>query len=328
MNVPATLALVPTEWLIGGVLAALLAATGIGQWLKTKVEWGLNPALLRRFNLRIRALWLICSVLAVAFIPPPWLSVVLFGAISFWALREFITLTPTRPGDHRALFWVFFVIAPLQFLLVGLDRYDLYSILIPVFAFLFILIRIALAGDYKRFLERAAKIQAGLMITVYCFSFAPAMLYLKLTRVADSPAPIAVQHDNAAVLFFFALIAQLSDILIFAGGLLFGQRVVAPAISPSKTWEGLAAGAAAATLIGASIFWATPFEPWEAALLAAVIALLGFAGSLTMSAIKRDRGVQDYGTLIQGHGGVLDRIDSMCFAAPVFYLLVKNVIAG
>lgn len=313
----------PAEWLIGVVLGVLAVATGVGQWLRSRVDWNLNPALLRRFNLRIRSLWLISSVLAAAFLLPPVASVVMFAGISFWALREFITLTPTRPGDHRALFWVFFVITPLQYVMVALNRYDLFSILIPVYAFLFILIRVAVAGDYKRFLERAAKIQAGLMVTVYCFSFAPAMLYLPLA------AGGRIEHEeNAAVLFFFALVAQLSDILTHAGDLLFGQRVVAPAISPSKTWEGLAAGTAGATLLGASVAWAMPFELWQAAALAAVIALLGFAGSLTMSAIKRDRGVQDYGTLIQGHGGVLDRIDSLCFAAPVFYHLVKSWLTG
>ena len=67
------------------------------------------------------------------------------------------------------------------------------------------------------------------------------------------------------------------------------------------------------------LWWATPFPWWMAAADVAVIALMGFAGGLTLSAIKRDRGVKDYGTLVEGHGGVLDRIDSICFAAPVFF---------
>jgi phosphatidate cytidylyltransferase len=118
---------------------------------------------------------------------------VLFGLISFWALREFITLTPTRLGDHRTLFWVFFLFTPLQFLLVALNQYGVYSVLIPVYAFLFIPARIAIAGDYKRFLERAAKIQSGLLICVYCLSFAPALLYLPIKKY---------EGYNARLLFF------------------------------------------------------------------------------------------------------------------------------
>ncbi len=120
---------------------------------------------------------------------------VLFGLISFWALREFITLTPTRLGDHRTLFWVFFLFTPLQYMLVGMDEYDLYSILIPVYAFLFIPARVALSGDYKRFLERTAKIQAGLMVSVYCLSHAPALLFLKL------PGPTAASGRTPGCCF-------------------------------------------------------------------------------------------------------------------------------
>ena len=108
--------------------------------------------------------------------------------MSFWALREFITLTPTRLGDHRALFWVFFFFTPLQYVLVGYDNYELYSILIPVYAFLFIPARMALAGDFKRFLERVAKIQSGLLICVYCLSFAPALLYLRCPGAGEPAA--------------------------------------------------------------------------------------------------------------------------------------------
>ena len=138
---------------------------------------GLNAAAINTFNRRVRAWWVICALLAIAFVSPT-LTVALFGAMSFWALREFITLTPTRLGDHRALFWVFFFFTPLQYVLVAYNNYGLYSILIPVYAFLFIPARIAMAGDFKRFLERVAKIQSGLLICVYCLSFAPALLYL------------------------------------------------------------------------------------------------------------------------------------------------------
>ena len=310
---------VKTLSLVGGVLALRLGATTIGQRLKYQADMGVNPAVVDAFNLRIRSWWLMCTVLAAAFLLGPASrisTVVVFGLISFWALREFITLTPTRLGDHRTLFWVFFLFTPLQYVLVGLQEYKtLFTVLIPVYAFLFIPARVAMAGDYKRFLERTAKIQSGLMICVYCLSYAPALLSLQIPGYAG---------QNPRLLFFFVLVVQLSDVLQYAWGKLLGQHIIAPAINPSRSWEGFIGGVASATLIGTALWWATPFEPWEAAGMSLVISVMGFAGGMTMSAIKRDRGVKDYGTLVVGHGGVLDRIDSICFAAPVFYHLTRH----
>jgi phosphatidate cytidylyltransferase len=311
-----------TFGLVGGVLMLLTAATGIGQLLKRQTDTGLNTAVIEQFNSRIRAWWVLCAVLAAAFLLGRGATVVLFGLLSFWALREFITLTPTRMADHRALFWVFFLFTPLQYILIGLNDYGLYSVLIPVYAFLFIPARIAMAGDYKRYLERCAKIQAGLMICVYCLSHAPAILYLDISRAANAAAAPAASLDqsaNARLLFFFLLVVTLGDAFQYISEKLLGKHVIAPAISPNRTWEGYLGGVGCATLFGTAMWWATPFEPWEAAIMSVVITTMGFAGGMTMSAIKRDRGVKDYGTLIEGHGGVLDRIDSTCFAAPIFF---------
>ena len=298
-----------TGGLIGVVLGALALATAIGQLLKRSPDSGLNPAVVQSFNQRIRGWWTMCCLLAAAFWFTQSATVVLFGMISFWALREFITLTPTRLGDHRTLFWVFFLFTPLQFLLVALDEYGVYSVLIPVYAFLFIPARIAVAGDYKRFLERAAKIQAGLLICVYCLSYAPAMLYL----------PIKGYAGNARLLFFFVVMVQLSDVLCYTWDRLVGKRLIAPHVSSTRTWEGFAGGAGSIMLVGMALSWATPFSVFWSAGMSLLIAVMGSAAGLTMSAIKRDRGVKDYGTLVEGHGGVLDRIDSICFAAPVFF---------
>jgi len=310
-----------TFGLVGGVLMLLTAATGIGQLLKRQTDTGLNTSVIEQFNLRIRAWWVLCAVLAAAFLLGRGWTVALFGLLSFWALREFITLTPTRMADHRALFWVFFLFTPLQYILIGFNNYGLYSVLIPVYAFLFIPARIAMAGDYKRYLERCAKIQAGLMICVYCLSHAPAILYLDINRAANAAAPAGPvdQSSNARLLFFFLLVVTLGDAFQYISEKLLGKHVIAPAISPNRTWEGYLGGVGCATLFGTAMWWATPFEPWEAAIMSVVITTMGFAGGMTMSAIKRDRGVKDYGTLIEGHGGVLDRIDSTCFAAPIFF---------
>ena len=190
--------------------------------------------------------------MAIAFFSPT-LTVALFGLMSFWALREFITLTPTRLGDHRALFWVFFFFTPLQYVLVAFDNYELYSILIPVYAFLFIPARIALAGDFKRFLERVAKIQSGLLICVYCLSFAPALLYLE---IPDDER----QAAQARLLFFFVTMALLAEAFQFVWSQLYGRHVIAPAINAARTWEGLVGGSASTALAGMVLYWATPFD--------------------------------------------------------------------
>lgn len=324
-----------TFGLLGGVLLALGVATLLGQLLKRQLGLGLNPDAVRLFHLRIRTWWLMCSVLVLSFLIGRVATVIMFGFISFWALREYITLTPTRPGDHRSLFWVFFVFTPLQFLLIGMDTppppidaapgapagnetYSLYSVLLPVYGFLFIPARSAFAGDFKRFLERAAKIQSGLMICVYCLSYTPALLHLPMRTQAERDA-------LPRLLFFFVLIVQMSDVLSYLWTRMIGRSVIAPSINPDKTWEGFFGGTLCATMLGAALWWATPFTPWQAALMSLVISVSGFAGGMTMSAIKRDRGVRDYGTLVEGHGGVLDRIDSICFAAPVFFQVSKYI---
>lgn len=330
--------------LVLGVIVVLGVATIIGRILRGQVDGGMDPAIVAKFNRRVNAWWIMGGLLAAAYLLGYWATVFLFGIISFWALREFITLTPTRMADHRALFWVFFVFTPLQYVLVGMEREALYSILIPVYAFLFIPARVAFAGDFKRFLERTAKIQAGLMICAYCLSYAPAILSLDEVEIkrnapqgnvnaaaaAAAPAqpPLNPQERlvrNARLLFFFIVIVQLGDVLHLAAEKLFGKYVIAPAIHQGRTWTGMLGGLSATTLLGMTFWWATPFNIFQVAILSFATALMGFAGGLTMSAIKRDRGVRDYGTLVEGHGGVLDRIDSICFAAPVFFQVCKYI---
>ena len=309
--------------LIAGVLTLLTAATAIGQFLRRHPDRGLDPAAVNTFNLRLRGWWIMCTVLAAAFWLGTTATVVLFGLVSFWALREFITLTPTRKGDHRALFWVFFLFTPLHYVLVALNRYDIFSVFLPVYATLFVLARVAVAGDYKRFLERTAKIQAGPVVCVYCLSFAPALLQIPIAGADGS------RSANFRLLFFLILLVQFADCMQYAWSRMLGRRLVAPSVSSNRTWEGLLGSATCTALLAAVLWWAAPpFEPWQAALAGFVVAIMGFAGGMTMSAIKRDRGVKDYGTLVVGHGGVLDRIDSMCFAAPVFYHITQLVAGG
>jgi phosphatidate cytidylyltransferase len=186
--------------------------------------------------------------------------------------------------------------------------------MIPAFAFLFIPTRIALAGDTEHFLERAAKIQFGIMICLYCLSYAPALLML------DIPG---FEGRDARLLFYLVLVTQMTDVLKYVWGKLLGKHKIVPTVSPNKTWEGFVGGVLTATALGAALWWVTPFTPLQAAGMSLVIALLGAAGGLVTSAIKRDADVKDFGAMIEGHGGILDRIDSLCFAAPIFFHLVR-----
>ena len=209
------------------------------------------------------------------------------------------------------MFWSFFIVTPIQYCLVWAHWYGLFTILIPVYVSIFLALRTALAGDTERFLERTATTQWALLICVYFVSYVPALLMLQIP---------GYERQAPKLMFFLVLVVQSSDVLQYIWGKTVGRRRLAPSISPNKTWEGLVGGIASATLLGTAIWWATPFSPGAAALMALTITIMGFAGGLIMSAIKRDRGVKDYGTLIAGHGGVLDRIDSLCFAAPSSFI--------
>ncbi len=302
-------------WLVGGITGLLALSSLITFLLKRRAD-GQPNAVVANLDARVKAWWVMVAIFGVSLAIGSLGSVILFGFMSFFALREFITLTPTRPGDHRTLFWAFFIVTPLQYYLVAMEWYGLFSILIPVYAFILVPTRSALAGDSANFLERTAKIQWALMVCVYCVSHVPALLTLHIP---------GYEGQNAKLVLFFVLVVQISDVLQYVWGKLLGKHQIVPLISPNKTVEGFWGGVLSATAIGTALWWATPFSWWQAGLLSFLITLMGFFGGLVMSAIKRDRGVKDYGTLIEGHGGVMDRIDSLCFAAPVFFHLVRYI---
>lgn len=303
----------PVACIFAGVMLLLGVASGAG-WLIARRT--LDPAKrsgVENLNARIRAWWLMAFIFFGALACGKVVATLLFAFMSFLALREFVTLAPTSRGDHRALFWAFFVILPIQYILVGMEWYALFTILVPVYAFLFLPIRQALSGDVTQFLNRTAIVQWALMISVYCLSHAPALLMLKITH--------GNQFTGALLLFYLVFVVEVSDVLQYVWGKLFGRNRIAPVLSPSKTWEGFIGGVLSASIIGMALCPITPFTWWQAGLFSLVATLLGFGGGLVMSAIKRDRGVKDWGAMIEGHGGMLDRIDSLCFAAPVFFHL-------
>lgn len=301
--------------LIGGVFALLALASAVGFVLARN-----NPGeTVSNLNARIKAWWVMVAVFAVAFAVGKELTIALFALTSFWCLREFLSITPTRPEDHRAVAVAFYLFIPLQYWLIWDNWQTLFSILIPVWAFLLLPVLAVLKGEAEDFLQRTARIQWALMLTVFCISHAPALLILHIPAFAG---------QNFLLLFFLITVVQLSDVLQYVFGKLFGRHKVAPRISPAKTWEGLVGGGLSATAVGAGLWWITPFAPWQAALMALAIVLAGFCGGLVLSAVKRSLGAKDWGTMIEGHGGALDRMDSVSFAAPVFFHLTNYFFAA
>jgi phosphatidate cytidylyltransferase len=296
------------------VFTLLLIFTLIGNILHRRQLTEQQRATVNNLQLRTKSWWSMCIVFILSVMVGKLGSILLFLFISFLALREFITITPTVRSDHRTLFYVFFILTPLQLLLVGVGWYGLFSILIPVYGFLFIPLRMALSENTENFFARAAKIQWGLMVCVYCISHAPALLMLDIPNYED---------QNFKLLFFLMLVVQSSDVFQYVCGKLFGSRKIVPQLSPNKTWEGFLGGTIIASLIGAGLYWITPFGFFQTLIISFIITLAGFAGGLCMSAIKRDRGIKDFGNMIEGHGGMLDRMDSIVFAAPIFFHLVR-----
>lgn len=302
-----------TVALFAAVAAVLTLASVVGYLLHRRCRHGANPTI-DNLNSRIRAWWLMIALLGIAFAIGKAGVITLFALASLAALREFITLTPTRQGDHMALAVAFFIVLPLQYYLIWIEWYGLYSVFIPVYVFLLLAAIAALRQDTKHFMSRVAETQWGLMISVFALSHVPALLTLEIPGYTGR---------NLLLIAFLVLVVQSSDVLQYVWGKLLGRHKIAPGLSPSKTVEGFLGGVGSASMLGALLWWITPFSLWQAGLIALVINLMGFFGGLVMSAIKRDRGVKDWGWMIEGHGGVLDRLDSVIFAAPVFFHVTR-----
>lgn len=301
--------------LLIGILCMLIVSSVIGTLLQKKAVSVDARSTADNLMARIKAWWVMIFIFAITMFIGHIGSVVLFSVISFLALREFIQSAPATKGvDRDILIWVYLIILPFQYYLVGAKWYGLLSIFIPVYAFLFVPVRLAMADDHEHFFERTAKIQWALMVCVYFVSYAPALLILNIPNF---------QGRNVKLLLFLVIVVTVSDVFQYIFGKCLGRTKIAPNISPNKTVEGFIGGVTTAIFVGASLWWVTPFTPLQAAAISLVIALMGFFGGITMSAVKRERGIKDYGTLLPGHGGMLDRIDSLCFAAPVFFHLVR-----
>ncbi len=299
-----------------GLVGVLTTATATASALAWRAPQPLDSTL-TNLQARIKAWWVIVAVICMAFLAGSNGVILLFAFVSFAALREYVTLTHFRRSDHWILLGMFLVVLPAQYALIWWEWYGLYSIFIPVYCFLVMPALAAMFGDTERFLERISEQQWGVMIAIYCISYIPALATLQID---------GFEGKGLLLIAFLIVTVQGSDVLQYIFGKLFGRHPIAPKVSPSKTWEGLLGGVVGATLLGAGLYALTPFSPAGAGALAALSCLMGFLGGLVASAVKRDRGIKDWGHLIEGHGGMLDRADSLIFAAPVFFHIVRYTV--
>ena len=296
---------------------------------------------LAHFRRLLGTTWFMAVIFWIAWALGETVATVLFALISFLALREFITLSPTRRGDHRSLILAFFVVLPIQFWLVATARFDLFTVFIPVYAFLAIPVVSALADDPNYFLERNAKLQWGIMVCVYGMSHVPALLLLTFP---------GYEGKSAFLVFFLVFVVQTCvlvqhliarrislpgsqggdeaprSFLQRTGDWLFRDAPAAPHVSSSFNWRGWAIGMAIASLVGAMFSFITPFRFGQALAVSLLACVAGSMGHLVMKALKRDRGIPSWGGRgmgVTGANGLLDRVDALCFAAPVFFHSVR-----
>ena len=264
----------------------------------------------------LRAVWIGAVVFWLAWVSGPLGATVVFGVFSFLALREFITLAHTRRSDHRSLLLAFFAVLPLQYVLVGNRNFDLFTVFIPVYVFLAIPVVSALAGDPERFLERNAKIQWGIMVCVYGLSHAPALLLLEFK---------GYEGRGAFLVFFLVAVALAAQLVQEAASRLLRRRPVARHIDRSFSYRAWLIGALFAAVVGAALYWITPFKAPQALAMAFIAAACGTLGEFVMKALKKDAGVRYWGnsSSVTGAVGLLDRVAPLCFAAPVFFHSVR-----
>ncbi len=274
---------------------------------------------LRYFAALLRSSWMMVLVFWIGWASGDGVATFLFALVSFFALREFITLSPTRRGDHRSLVLAFFVVLPVQFWLVGTEHFDLFSVFIPVYVFLAIPVVSALADDPERFLERNAKLQWGIMVCVYGMSHVPALLLLDFR---------GYEGKNAFLVFFLVFVVQTCMVVQHLAARRLKRAPLAPHVSQSFNWASWGIGIAVASFLGGLLAGITPFKPAQALAMAIIACVAGSMGHLVMKALKRDRGIRNWGkhgkiTGVTGASGLLDRVDALCFAAPIFFHSVR-----
>lgn len=294
----------------GGIVALLVVAS-----LITFVLLRRHPGSrgLLEVKMRIQTWWWLAGLLLLALGFHRDVALGMLAVVSFLAFKEFISLIPTRPMDNGALLLAYLAI-PVQYLWVGRAWYGMFIIFIPVYMFLLLPLRMVIAGETKGFLRAAGTLHWGLMTTVFSLSHIAYLLVLPARAGAHGPV------RGEMLVFFLLVLTQLNDVAQFLWGKWLGRTKVSPRVSPNKTLEGLLGGVLTTTLLAAWLGpWFTPLSPLLSVLAGGLISLFGFTGDVVISAIKRDIGVKDSGSLLPGHGGILDRLDSLTYTAPLFF---------
>ncbi len=298
------------RWIVAGIWGFLLLATVVVRLIRRlKPEKDFSE-----LAQRVRTWWVMVAVFSVAMLLSRTVSLVFFAFISFLALKEYFSLIPTRRADRRVLLWAYLAI-PVQYYWISTEWYGLFIIFIPVYLFLLLPLRMMLIGETTGFLHAVGTLHWGLMVTVFNMSH---MAYLLVLPREGNPA-----GGGPALVLFLVILTQLNDVSQFVWGKLFGSHAVVPTVSPKKTYEGLLGGLA--TTLALAYLLApvlTPLSLLHSLLAGLIIGLGGFIGDVTISALKRDLGVKDSGSLLPGHGGILDRVDSLTYTAPLFFHFV------
>jgi len=272
---------------------------------------------LKNFRQLLGTSWFMVVVFWIGWAAGTIVADILFALISFFALREFITLSPTRRGDHRSLVLAFFVVLPVQYWLVATRHFDLFTVFIPVYVFLAVPVASAIGGDTQRFLERNAKLQWGIMVCIYGLSHVPALLLLDFKNY---------QGKGAFLVFFLVFVVQSCMLVQHLLTRHLERAPSLPAVSTSFNWYSWLLGMILGSFVSGLLSFITPFKPGQALALGFVACVAGSMGHLVMKALKRDRGVTAWDRRdrsITGAGGLLDRVDALCFAAPIFFHSVR-----
>jgi phosphatidate cytidylyltransferase len=309
----------PVRWVFVAVAAALVAATVI----VVATAKRLPDKDSRELRLRIRTWWIIVAMFGVAVLFNRVGVLLFFALVSTLALREYFALVPPRAANWRVLAWAYLSI-PFQYYWIYSEWYGMFIIFIPVYLFLLLPTRLVLLGLTEGFVQSTAALHWGLMTTVFSISHAAYLLILNPganPRVAlHAAADVNAASFGPGLLLFLILLTELNDISQYLWGKSLGRARLAPRVSPGKTWAGFLGGVATTTLMAAAIGpWLTSMDRPRATIAGLIIALAGFAGDLSISAVKRDLGVKDSGASLPGHGGILDRIDSLTYSAPLFF---------
>ena len=290
-----------------GVWALLVVASLIVWGLRLRGPADRYEELVRRTE----SWWWMIGAFTFAIAVNTTVAIVFLAFVSYLALKEYLSLIPTRRIDRGLLLFAYLAI-PLQYYWAAIDWYGMFIVFVPVWLFLFFPALMALRGDTQGFLRAVGTLSWGLMLTVFALSHL-AMLLVS----GEVHNPVA---GGVGLLFFVVVLTQFNDVAQYTWGKLIGRHKVTPKVSPKKTWEGLIGGVLTTVAVAACLGpYLTPMDWQWSALAGGVIGVAGFLGDITISAVKRDLGVKDTGGLIPGHGGILDRVDSLTYAAPAFF---------